>query len=66
MNCQIMTAVSLCISAVVILLGPGDVIRGNLWVVQSEMEGCKVGKKVCGSLRCENFTNVSQNVCLWR
>ena len=30
----------LCINAVVILFG--DVIRGNPWVVQTEMEGCKV------------------------
>ena len=46
-----MTAVSRCISAcytVVILLG--DVIRGNPGVVQTEMEGCKVGKN-CGNLR---------------
>ena len=28
------------INTVVILLG--DVIRGNPWVVQAEMEGCKV------------------------
>ena len=38
-----MTAVCRCISAyntVEILLG--DVIRGNPWVVQAEMEGCKV------------------------
>ena len=28
------------INTVVILLG--DVIRGNSWVVQAEMEGCKV------------------------
>ena len=32
-----------CINTVVILLG--DVIRGNLWVVQAEIKGCKVGKK---------------------
>ena len=30
----------LCINTVVILLG--DIIRGNPWVVQAEMEGCKV------------------------
>ena len=43
-----MTAVSRCISAYyyinsntfVILLG--DIIRDNPWVVQAEMEGCKV------------------------
>ena len=35
------------INTVVILLG--DVIRGNLWVVQTEMEGCKVGKKFVGA-----------------
>ena len=34
-----MTAVSLHINTVVILL---DVIRDNPWVVQAEMEGCKV------------------------
>ena len=37
-----MIAVSRCISAVILL---GDVIRGNPWEVQAEMEGCKVGKK---------------------
>ena len=31
------------INTVVILYG--DVIMGNLWVVQAEMEGCKVEKK---------------------
>ena len=30
----------LCINTVVILLG--DVIRDNPWVVQAEMEGCKI------------------------
>ena len=35
-------------------------------MVQVEMEGCKVGKKFCGSMRCDHFTNVSQNFCLWR
>ena len=30
----------LCINTFVILLG--DVIGGNPWVVQAEMEGCKV------------------------
>ena len=37
----------LIINTVVILLG--DVIRGNPWVVQAEMEGCKVGKKFVGA-----------------
>ena len=44
------------INTLVILLG--DVIRGKLWVVQAEIEGWKE--------ICENVTNVSQNVCLWR
>jgi hypothetical protein len=35
-----MTAVFLRINTIIILLG--DVIRGNPWVVQAEMEGCKV------------------------
>ena len=35
------------INTVVILLG--DVIRGNPWVVQAEMEGCKVRKKFVGA-----------------
>ena len=35
------------INTVVILLG--DVTRGNPWVVQAEMEGCKVGKKFVGA-----------------
>ena len=34
-----MTAVIRCISVVILL---GDVVRGNPWVVQAEMEGCKV------------------------
>ena len=38
-SCQ---SLHLCILIVVILLGLGDVIRGNPWVVQAEMEGCKV------------------------
>ena len=45
-----MTAVSRWIphiKIVVILLG--DVIRGNPWVVQTELEGCKVGKKFVGA-----------------
>ena len=50
------------INTVVILLG--GVIRGNPWVVQAEMEGCK--SKVCGSLSNEKFTNVSLNFHLWR
>ena len=33
-------SVHFCVNTVVILLG--DVIRDNLWVVQAEMEGCKV------------------------
>ena len=37
----------LCINTVVVLLG--DVIRGNAWMVQAEMEGCKVGKKFVGA-----------------
>ena len=36
-SCQL---VHFCVLYFVILLG--DVIRGNLWVVQAEMEGCKV------------------------
>ena len=48
------------INTVVIWLG--DVIKGNPWVVQAELEGCKV----CGSLRYSKFTNFSQNICLWR
>ena len=39
-SCQIMTAAFLRINTVVILLR--DVIRGNPWVVQAEMEVCKV------------------------
>ena len=27
----------------------GDVIKGNPWVVQAEMEGCKVLKKFVGA-----------------
>ena len=48
-----MTAVSRCIGAflrintVVILVG--DVIRGNSWVVQAEMEGCMVEQKFVGA-----------------
>ena len=45
-----MAGVSRCIflriNTVVSLLG--DVIRGNSWLVQAEMEGCKVGKKFVG------------------
>ena len=37
---QLSVGAFLRINTVVILLG--DVIRGNLWVVQAEMEGCKV------------------------
>ena len=44
-SCQITTAVTRCISAVVISLG--DVIRGNPWLIQAEMEGVyKVLKEV--------------------
>ena len=35
------------INTVFVLLG--DVIRGNPWVVQPEMEGCKVEKKFVGA-----------------
>ena len=47
-----MTAVTVSVGAflrtntVVILL---DVIRANPWVVQAEMEGCKVVKKFVGA-----------------
>ena len=37
---QLSVGAFLRINTVVILLG--DVIRGNPWVVQAEMEGCKV------------------------
>ena len=37
---QLSVGTFLRINKVVILLG--DVIRGNPWVVQAEMEGCKV------------------------
>ena len=37
---QLSVGAFLRINTVVILLG--DVIRGNLWVVPAEMEGCKV------------------------
>ena len=37
---QLSVGAFLRINTVVILLG--DVIRGNLWVVQAKMEGCKV------------------------
>ena len=37
---QLSVGAFVCINTVVILLG--DVIRGNPWVVQAEMEGCKV------------------------
>ena len=37
---QLPVGAFLHINTVVILLG--DVIRGNPWVVQAEMEGCKV------------------------
>ena len=37
---QLSVSAFLRINTVVILLG--DVIRGNPWVVQAEMEGCKV------------------------
>ena len=37
---QLSVGAFLRINTVVILLG--DVIRGNPWVVQTEMEGCKV------------------------
>ena len=38
--CQLSFGAFLRINTVVNLLG--DVIRGNPWVVQAEMEGCKV------------------------
>ena len=44
---QLSVGAFLRINTVVILLG--DVIRGNPWVVQAEMEGCKVGKKFVGA-----------------
>ena len=34
------------INIVVVLFG--DVIRGNPWVVQAEMKGCKGLKEICG------------------
>ena len=37
---QLSVGAFLRINTVIILLG--DVIRGNPWVVQAEMEGCKV------------------------
>ena len=37
-----MTAVSRCITAYTVVILLDDVIRGNPWVVQAEMEGCKV------------------------
>ena len=46
---QLSVGAFLRINTVVILFG--DVIRGNPWVVQPEMEGCKGLKEVCGSLR---------------
>ena len=45
-SCQLHGAF-LRINTVAILLG--DVIRGNPWVVQPEMEGCKVSKKFVGA-----------------
>ena len=44
---QLSVGAFLSINTVVILLG--YVIRGNPWVVQTEMEGCKVGKKFVGA-----------------
>ena len=45
-SCQAVDAF-LRINIVIILLG--DVIRGNPWVVHTEMEGCKVVKKFVGA-----------------
>ena len=45
--CQLSVGAYLRINIVFIVLA--DVIRGNPWVVQSEMEGCKVGKKYVGA-----------------
>ena len=44
---QLSVGTFLPINTVVILLG--DVISGNPWVVQAEMEGCKVWKKFVGA-----------------
>ena len=44
---QLSVGAFLRINTVVILLG--DVIRGNPWVVQAEMEGCKIWKKFMGA-----------------
>ena len=43
---QLSVGAFLRINTVVVLLG--GVIRGNPWVVQAEMEGCKVPKKFVG------------------
>ena len=37
-----MTAVSRCISGYTVVILLDDVIGDNPWVVQAEMEGCKV------------------------
>ena len=44
---QLSVGAFLRINTVVILLG--DVIKGNPWVVQAEMEGCKIWKKFVGA-----------------
>ena len=44
---QLSVGAFLRINTVVILIG--DVIRGNRWVVQAEMEGCKVWNKFVGA-----------------
>ena len=45
--CQLSVGSFLRINTVVILLG--DVIRGNPWAVQAEVEGCKIGKMLVGA-----------------
>ena len=43
----------------------GDVIKEQTVGGSSRNEGVLGLKEVCGSLRCENFTNFSHNFCLW-
>ena len=53
--CQLSVGAFLNINTVIILLG--DVVRGNQWVVQTEMEGCKVGKKFVGGVRISRIVH---------